>query len=142
MIDALPAERACLSMALTLGRSAPRALWSLRADDFTDVRHRELWPLARRAAAAGTQPDFAAALALAPTLAGQWGQERHDADHAAYLDATQAVASIRLAANLRALGESVMRLSCAWADDDKTALCRQIDVITEAARNLLAEVKP
>lgn len=144
---AIPTERICLSMALGQGRAAPRVLWSLTAADFADVRHRELWPVARRAAAKGRAPDWAAVMDLSQPRGTDWATDQAQADWCAYVadlawcpwlsadDCAEAVAKIKRAAQARAIFAAAERLAGCWADADQAEACKA--VIKTAGENWL-----
>lgn len=123
----LAAERALLSMALTLGPDAPAVIWSLTGADFYDHRHAGLWRLAATACRQGACAPLDAAFDLAtPRYLGLLAI-------AAWGDPAALVARVRDASTTRRMLDACWHLCAAWADDDKTRWQSEVAKIAAAA---------
>lgn len=128
----LRAEMALVSMALTLGPTAPPSIWALRPADFYDPRHAALWAIAQAERWKGQLGYLAAAACFAaasPIYLGHIAMT-------AWPDADALVARVRTAAVTRRMMDAANQLAYAWADDDKARWQGEIAALAAAAGSM------
>ncbi len=122
------AERALVSMALTLGPDADPAIWILTAADFYDYRHAALWKVAQEACKRGERGYQSPAMFDAAT-----GPYLALVATTAWPSAAALVERVRDASATRRMLDACWHLCAAWADADRARWQGEIAKIAAAA---------